>query len=115
MNIKQALISVSDKSGIVEFASELRQLGINILSTGGTAKLLKEAGAEVTEVGDYTGFPEMLDGRVKTLHPRIHAGILARRESARARGGAGKRANSRDRLGGGQPLSLQPDRSPFGL
>ncbi len=82
MNIKQALISVSDKNGIVEFASELRQLGINILSTGGTAKLLKEAGAEVTEVGDYTGFPEMLDGRVKTLHPRIHAGILARRESA---------------------------------
>jgi phosphoribosylaminoimidazolecarboxamide formyltransferase/IMP cyclohydrolase len=81
MNIKQALISVSDKSGIVEFASELRQLGINILSTGGTAKLLKEASVEVTEVGDYTGFPEMLDGRVKTLHPRIHAGILARRES----------------------------------
>ncbi|HET7061800.1 MAG TPA: bifunctional phosphoribosylaminoimidazolecarboxamide formyltransferase/IMP cyclohydrolase, partial [Nitrosospira sp.] len=80
MNVKQALISVSDKRGIVEFARELRQLGIKILSTGGTARLLKEAGVEVTEVGDYTGFPEMLDGRVKTLHPRIHAGILARRE-----------------------------------
>jgi len=80
MNIKQALISVSDKTGIVEFARELHQLGINVLSTGGTARLLKDAGVDVTEVGDYTGFPEMLDGRVKTLHPRIHAGILARRE-----------------------------------
>jgi phosphoribosylaminoimidazolecarboxamide formyltransferase/IMP cyclohydrolase len=80
MNVKQALISVSDKRGIVEFARELSELGIKILSTGGTARLLKEAGVEVTEVGDYTGFPEMLDGRVKTLHPRIHAGILARRE-----------------------------------
>jgi phosphoribosylaminoimidazolecarboxamide formyltransferase/IMP cyclohydrolase len=81
MNIKQALISVSDKTGIVEFARELSNLGVSILSTGGTAKLLKDSGLTVTEVGDYTGFPEMLDGRVKTLHPRIHAGILARRDS----------------------------------
>jgi phosphoribosylaminoimidazolecarboxamide formyltransferase/IMP cyclohydrolase len=80
MSIKQALISVSEKSGIVEFARELHGLGITILSTGGTARLLKDAGLAVTEVGDYTGFPEMLDGRVKTLHPRIHAGILARRD-----------------------------------
>ncbi|HJY06200.1 MAG TPA: hypothetical protein VJ323_07770, partial [Bryobacteraceae bacterium] len=80
MSIKQALISVSDKTGIVEFARELRELGVAILSTGGTAKLLKEAGLAVTEVGDYTGFPEMLDGRVKTLHPKIHAGILARKD-----------------------------------
>jgi phosphoribosylaminoimidazolecarboxamide formyltransferase / IMP cyclohydrolase len=80
MSIKQALISVSDKTGIVEFARELRELGVAILSTGGTAKLLKEAGLDVTEVGDYTGFPEMLDGRVKTLHPKIHAGILARQD-----------------------------------
>ena len=80
MSIKQALISVSEKSGIVEFARELHGLGITILSTGGTAKLLKDAGLAVTEVEDYTGFPEMLDGRVKTLHPRIHAGILARRD-----------------------------------
>jgi phosphoribosylaminoimidazolecarboxamide formyltransferase/IMP cyclohydrolase len=80
MSIKQALISVSDKTGIVEFARELSQLGVAILSTGGTAKLLKDAGLAVTEVGDYTGFPEMLDGRVKTLHPKIHAGILARKE-----------------------------------
>ncbi len=82
MNIKQALISVSDKTGIVEFARELSRLGVAILSTGGTARLLKDAEVVVTEVGDYTGFPEMLDGRVKTLHPKIHAGILARRDSS---------------------------------
>lgn len=80
MSIKQALISVSDKSGVVEFAQELDRLGICILSTGGTAKLLKDAGIAVAEVGDYTGFPEMLDGRLKTLHPKIHGGILARRD-----------------------------------
>jgi phosphoribosylaminoimidazolecarboxamide formyltransferase/IMP cyclohydrolase len=80
MPIKQALISVSDKTGIVEFARELSHLGVALLSTGGTAKLLKDAGMAVTEVGDYTGFPEMLDGRVKTLHPKIHAGILARKD-----------------------------------
>ncbi|MEX3954526.1 bifunctional phosphoribosylaminoimidazolecarboxamide formyltransferase/IMP cyclohydrolase [Trinickia sp. EG282A] len=78
--IKQALISVSDKSGIVEFAQSLSALGVKILSTGGTAKLLAEAGLPVTEVADYTGFPEMLDGRVKTLHPKVHGGILARRD-----------------------------------
>jgi len=80
MSIKQALISVSDKIGIVEFARELSRLGVAILSTGGTAKLLKDAGLSVTEVSDYTGFPEMLDGRLKTLHPKIHAGILARQD-----------------------------------
>ena len=77
--VKQALISVSDKTGVIEFALGLKQLGVNILSTGGTAKLLTDAGISVTEVSDYTGFPEMLDGRVKTLHPKIHAGILGRR------------------------------------
>jgi phosphoribosylaminoimidazolecarboxamide formyltransferase / IMP cyclohydrolase len=77
-NIKTALISVSDKRGLVEFASELVALGIDILSTGGTAKLLKESAIAVTDVADYTGFPEMMDGRVKTLHPKIHGGILAR-------------------------------------
>lgn len=80
MTIKQALISVSDKTGIVELAQGLRQFGVAILSTGGTAKLLKNAGIDVTEVSEYTGFPEMLDGRVKTLHPKIHAGILAKKE-----------------------------------
>ena len=78
--IRQALISVSDKTGIVEFARGLASFGATLISTGGTAKLLREAGISVTEVGDYTGFPEMLDGRVKTLHPKIHAGILARRD-----------------------------------
>jgi phosphoribosylaminoimidazolecarboxamide formyltransferase / IMP cyclohydrolase len=78
--IKQALLSVSDKSGLVEFARELAALGVSLLSTGGTAKLLADAGLKVTEVADYTGFPEMLDGRVKTLHPKIHGGLLARRD-----------------------------------
>lgn len=78
--IKQALISVSDKTGVLEFAQGLSALGINILSTGGTAKLLADNGVKVTEVADYTGFPEMLDGRVKTLHPKVHGGILARRD-----------------------------------
>ncbi len=77
---RRALISVSDKNGIVEFARALGALGIEILSTGGTAKLLADSGIAVTEVSEYTGFPEMLDGRVKTLHPKIHGGLLARRE-----------------------------------
>jgi phosphoribosylaminoimidazolecarboxamide formyltransferase/IMP cyclohydrolase len=80
--IKQALISVSDKTGVLEFARAISTMGINILSTGGTAKLLAENGLPVTEVADYTGFPEMLDGRVKTLHPKVHGGILARRDMA---------------------------------
>ena len=75
-----ALISVSDKTGIVEFAQALHALDIKLLSTGGTAKLLADAGLPVTEVADHTGFPEMLDGRVKTLHPKIHGGLLARRD-----------------------------------
>lgn len=78
--IKQALLSVSDKTGIVDFARELHALGVTLLSTGGTAKLLADSGLPVTEVADYTGFPEMLDGRVKTLHPKVHGGILARRD-----------------------------------
>jgi phosphoribosylaminoimidazolecarboxamide formyltransferase / IMP cyclohydrolase len=78
--IKQALLSVSDKAGLVEFAQGLAAHGVRLLSTGGTAKLLQQAGLEVTEVADYTGFPEMLDGRVKTLHPKVHGGILARRD-----------------------------------
>lgn len=77
-----ALISVSDKTGVVKFARALSKLNISILSTGGTAQLLKDNGITVTEVADHTGFPEMLDGRVKTLHPKIHGGILARRDLA---------------------------------
>jgi len=78
--IKRALISVSDKNGIVDFAKELSSLGVDIISTGGTYKLLKDNGLKVKEVSEVTGFPEMLDGRVKTLHPKVHAGILARRD-----------------------------------
>lgn len=79
--IKRALISVSNKKGIVDFARELSSMGVEILSTGGTAKSVRDAGIPVTEVSDYTGFPEMLDGRLKTLHPKIHGGLLARRGS----------------------------------
>ncbi len=77
--IRRALISVSDKTGIVEFAKALADRGVDILSTGGTARLLAEQGISVTEVSDYTGFPEMMDGRVKTLHPKVHGGVLGRR------------------------------------
>ncbi len=80
MTIKQALISVSDKTGVLEFAQGLAAQGVKLLSTGGTAKMLRDSGLTVTEIGDYTGFPEMLDGRVKTLHPKVHGGILARRD-----------------------------------
>jgi phosphoribosylaminoimidazolecarboxamide formyltransferase / IMP cyclohydrolase len=77
---KRALLSVSDKRGLVELARGLHALGVEMLSTGGTAKLLADAGLPVTQVSDYTGFPEMLDGRVKTLHPKIHGGLLGRRD-----------------------------------
>jgi len=79
--IKRALISVSNKSGVVEFAGELSKLGIEILSTGGTAKALREGGVDVIDVSQVTGFPEMMDGRVKTLHPAVHGGLLALREN----------------------------------
>ncbi len=79
--IKRAILSVTDKTGIVEFAKKLADKGIEILSTGGTAKVLQEGGVNVVEVSDYTGFPEMMDGRVKTLHPKIHGGLLAVRSN----------------------------------
>lgn len=79
--IRRALISVTDKTGVVDFAKGLQRFGVHILSTGGTARLLRDQGVEISEVADYTGFPEMLDGRVKTLHPKIHGGILGIREN----------------------------------
>src|SRR6266513_2171132 len=79
--IRRALISVSDKTGIADFASELQTFAVEIISTGGTAKALREAGIEVRDVSDVTGFPEMMDGRVKTLHPRIHGALLALRSN----------------------------------
>ena len=81
IKVKRALISVSDKTGLVEFAKGLQKLGVEIISTGGTAVLLRSAGLNVKEVSQYTGFPEMLDGRVKTLHPKIHGGLLALRDN----------------------------------
>src|SRR5437868_6861578 len=76
----RALLSVSDKTGLVEFARGLTALGAELISTGGTARVLREAGLAVADVSDVTGFPEMLDGRVKTLHPAVHGGLLARRD-----------------------------------
>ena len=79
--IQRAIISLSDKSGIVQFAKDLQAFGVEILSTGGTAKALRESGLRIMEVSEYTGFPEMLDGRVKTLHPKIHGGLLGIRDN----------------------------------
>jgi len=78
--IKRVLISVTDKAGIVEFARGLVSYGVEILSTGGTAAQLRQSGLSVRDVSDYTGFPEMMDGRLKTLHPKIHGGLLALRD-----------------------------------
>jgi phosphoribosylaminoimidazolecarboxamide formyltransferase/IMP cyclohydrolase len=80
--IERALISLTDKSGIEQFAAALARLGIEILSTGGTARTIRSAGIAVTDVSEFTGFPEMLDGRVKTLHPKVHGGILNQRANA---------------------------------
>ncbi len=79
--IKRALISVTDKTGVTDFAKALHEMGVEIISTGGTARVIREAGVPVTDVSEVTGFPEMLDGRVKTLHPKIHGGILAIRSN----------------------------------
>src|SRR5204862_3081502 len=80
MKVRRAIVSVHDKTGVVDLARRLAALGVEILSTGGTARLLRTEGVPVREVADVTGFPEMMDGRVKTLHPKIHGGILARRD-----------------------------------
>jgi phosphoribosylaminoimidazolecarboxamide formyltransferase/IMP cyclohydrolase len=79
--IERAIISVTDKTGVVDFAKSLSQFGIQILSTGGTAKALREGKVAVTDISEYTGFPEMLDGRVKTLHPKVHGGLLGMRDN----------------------------------
>src|SRR6266550_7259618 len=81
VKIRRALISVSDKTGIVDFVRELKRFGVEIISTGGTAKFLRDAGLAVRDVADVTGFPEMMDGRIKTLHPKIHGGLLGVRDN----------------------------------
>src|SRR5215468_10838142 len=78
--IQRAILSVTDKTGIADFARKLRSMGVEMISTGGTAKLLRDSGIPVKDISDLTGFPEMLDGRVKTLHPKVHGGILHRRD-----------------------------------
>lgn len=79
--IERAIISVTDKTGVVDFARKLSEFGIKILSTGGTAKAMRDGGLSVMDISDYTGFPEMLDGRVKTLHPKVHGGLLGVRDN----------------------------------
>jgi phosphoribosylaminoimidazolecarboxamide formyltransferase/IMP cyclohydrolase len=79
--IQRAIVSLSDKTGILDFAKELASFGVEILSTGGTAKTLREGGLKVMDISEYTGFPEMLDGRVKTLHPKVHGGLLGIRDN----------------------------------
>ncbi len=79
--VSTALISVTDKSGMVDFARSLEGLGIEILSTGGTARTIRDGGVKVLDISEYTGFPEMMDGRVKTLHPKVHGGLLGRRDN----------------------------------
>jgi phosphoribosylaminoimidazolecarboxamide formyltransferase/IMP cyclohydrolase len=96
--IRRALISVSDKTGIVEFARALSERGIELLSTGGTAKALQAAGLPVKDVADHTGFPEMMDGRLKTLHPKVHGGLLAIRGNAEHDASARARIGKADRL-----------------
>ena len=105
--IARALVSVSDKTGLEAFASALARRGVAILSTGGTARVLREAGIAVTDVSDHTGFPEIMGGRVKTLHPAIHGGILARRDDAGPSRGDGSARDRRNRPRGGQPLPLR--------
>lgn len=83
--IATAIVSVTDKTGVVEFSRELSNMGVAILSTGGTARALREGEVEVTEISEYTGFPEMMDGRVKTLHPKVHGGLLGLRDNAEHR------------------------------
>src|SRR5207248_11723354 len=90
--VRRAIVSVTDKTGVAEFARQLEKAGVELVSTGGTAKLLREAGVGVRDISDLTGFPEMLDGRVKTLHPKVHGGILHIRDNAEHMASVGEHA-----------------------
>ena len=107
MKIKRALLSVSDKTGIAEFARRLNGLGVEIISTGGTAALLKSESIPVVEIEKFTGFPEILGGRVKTLHPKVHGGLLYVRTDPIHQEQIAQEQYSTDRFGGGKPLSLR--------
>ena len=108
--VTRALLSVSDKSGLIEFARALSGHGIDLVSTGGTAKAIAAAGLKVTDVSELTGFPEMMDGRVKTLHPKVHGGLLAIRDNAEHRQAMKAHGIAADRPPGGQSLSVRGDR-----
>src|SRR6476646_315352 len=108
--VSRALISVSDKSGLVEFARALAAEGIELISTGGTRKALADAGLAVLEVSEVTGFPEMMDGRVKTLHPKIHGGLLAIRDNADHAAAMRFARHRADRSPRRQPLSVRSNR-----
>ncbi len=107
--IRRALISVSDKTGLVDLGRFLDDQGVEILSTGGSAKALQEAGVPVVQVSDHTGFPEIMDGRVKTLQPAIHGGLLGHSRQSRARARHGGAWHRPDRPAGGQSLSVRGD------
>ena len=107
--VTRALLSVSDKRGLLELARGLHELGVELLSTGGTAKAIADAGLPVTQVSDYTGFPEMLDGRVKTLHPKIHGGLLGRRDLPEHLEAMARARHPADRPRGGEPLPVHAD------
>ena len=107
--VTRALLSVSDKTGLIEFARALPRHGVELVSTGGTAKALADAGLKVTDVSELTGFPEMMDGRVKTLHPKVHGGLLAIRDNKEHAGGDGGARHRADRSPGGQSLSVRGD------
>ena len=110
ITIRRALLSVSDKTGLVELGQALAAHGVELVSTGGTAKALRDAGLAVMDISDLTGFPEMMDGRVKTLHPKVHGGLLAVRDNPRTCRRHGRARDRRDRPGGGQPLPVRSDR-----
>ena len=108
--VTRALLSVSDKTGLIDFAQALAGQGVELVSTGGTAKALAEAGLEVTDVSELTGFPEMMDGRVKTLHPKVHGGLLAIRDNPEHADGDEGARHRADRSARRQPLSVRGNR-----
>jgi len=114
VRVRRALISVSDKTGVIDFARGLAALGVEILSTGGTAAALREEGFEVTDVSNFTGQEEILDGRVKTLHPRLHAALLARRDDPE-RGQALGEDGDAGLVGDGDQRPAHPDRAVAGV
>ena len=115
MRIQRALISVSNKAGVVEFARGLAEMGVELVSTGGTAKALADAGLPVIPVEQVTGFPEMMEGRVKTLHPKVHGGIPGRPEQAGAYGAGPCARHHPDRPGLREPLSIRRDGGEAGV